>query len=89
MQCNTTPPDLPVVWERFTASNNAFVSLANDSRVTFNPADRKTFATLANITLSDAGDYECVGAAPQLASIRQRANDIFVLPGLCVFLVCM
>ena len=81
LQCNTTPPDLPVMWERFTASSNAFVNLANDSRATFNPADSKTFATLTNITLSDAGDYECVGAAPQLANIRQRSDDILVLPG--------
>ena len=86
LQCNTTPPDLPVVWERFRASNSAdgFVSLANDSRVTFNPADRKTVATLANITLSDAGDYECVGASPQLANISLPENNIFVLPGLSV-----
>lgn len=84
LQCNTTPSDLPVVWERFTTSTNGFVSLANDSRVTFDPVDSKTFATLANITLSDAGDYECFGAAPQLANIRQRANDIFVIPGLSV-----
>ena len=85
LQCNTTPPDLPVMWKKFTANTNGFVSLENDSRATFSPADSRTFATLANITLDDAGDYECIGAAPELANIQQRANDIFVLSGLSPF----
>lgn len=70
-----------MTWERYTATTNGFINLANDSRATFSPANSKTFATLANLTLGDSGDYECVGAAPQLSSIRQRANDLFILPG--------
>lgn len=87
LQCNTTPPDLPVMWEKYTVNTNGFVSLANDMRTSFTPTDNKTFATLANITLSDSGDYECFGAIPQLASIRRRANDIFVLKGYTLFLL--
>lgn len=81
MQCNTTPADLPVAWESDTVTTNGFINLANDSRVTFGPPDIKTFATLANINEGDSGDYECFGADPQLASLRRRANDLFILPG--------
>ena len=79
LRCNTTPPDLPVTWERSIATTNGFISLANDSRATFNPINIKTLATLASVTLGDTGDYKCVGDVPQLNS---SAHDIFIIPGL-------
>ena len=47
----------------------------------FNPAGINTFATLANLTLSDSGVYECCPADTQLARLGQQADGINVLPG--------
>ena len=81
LKCNTTPPDLPVTWERNTVITENFVNLANDSRSSFNPPDSKTIANLSSLNTGDTGDYECFSTIPQLADIRRRANDLFVLPG--------
>ena len=81
LQCNTTPPNLPVAWRSYTVATNGFVNLENDSRVTFSPPDIKTSATLVNLNEGDSGDYECFGADPKFARLRGSANDIFILPG--------
>jgi len=79
LRCNTTPSDLPVIWERNTA--NGFVNLANDSSAIFSPANSKTNVTLPNIMLSDAGGYVCFGAAPQFVGMRGVIHDIIVVTG--------
>ena len=84
LQCNTTPPNLPVAWRSypFTFTGlSGFVNLANDSRVTFSPPDIKTSATLVNISEHDNADYECFGADPELARLRRQSRDFFILPG--------
>ena len=78
LQCNTTPPDLVVSWEEFNDTTNGFV---NDPRSTFSPVGINTFATLANLTLSDTGVYGCFPADTQLARLGQQADGIVVLPG--------
>ena len=81
LQCNTTPPNLPVMWERITANTNgSFVNLANDPRTTFIPPDNKTLARLANVTLSDTGNYSCLGIDPQLGGLMPQ-ESIHIIPG--------
>ena len=81
LQCNTTPPNLPVSWRSSTVTTNySDVSLANDSRVTFSPPDIKTFATLVNLNEGDSGEYECFGADPQFASLS-KDEEILIFPG--------
>lgn len=78
LQCNTTPPNLPVSWERINDTTNGFM---NDQRATFSPVGINTFATLANLTLNDTGVYGCFPFDTQLASLGQQAEGLFVLPG--------
>ena len=81
LKCNTTPPDLPVTWERYTNITMGFVNLVNNTRSSFNPPDSKTIANLSSLNTGDAGDYECFSTIPQLADVRRRANDITIIPG--------
>jgi len=86
LRCNTTPPDLPVAWERNTVITPDFANLADDPRSSFHPPNTKTTANLTNINTGDSGDYECFSSnIPQLANIRARANDNVVLPGMPCF----
>ncbi|XP_065913056.1 uncharacterized protein [Dysidea avara] len=80
LKCNTTPPDLPVTWERYTNITMGFVNLVNNTRSSFNPPDSKTIANLSSLNTGDAGDYECFSTIPQLADVRRRANDITIIP---------